>query len=142
MLREFTENHKDKDRIAFKKEWNNWVILNETQEMINNEILILNNEEINVIVMIDKMFLSVRFYIKKDKDKKTESPPPIIKISNKHMTKEWITLINDHIKSKMSYLGPNDLYQDFILIYGNQIELMETNFKKSYKNRYYSIIKI
>ena len=145
-LEEFTKTHILEERVQFKTSWLKWIIDN--QEMINIEssILIAQGCQENII---SKMFLCVRFYLKKKKlaaviEVKNEAYiEKKVETKTKHVSNEILLFVNNHIKETISLsISPADLYKDFIIKYKKELDVSPRDIikeKKTYKNRYYII---
>jgi hypothetical protein len=157
-LDEFTKKHSLEERKEFKTSWLKWIIEKDNQEMILNESFILKEQGYKEDI-ISKMFISVRFHLKK-KDKRlaikledvkqdinamTETDTDI-KTKSKHTSCSLILLMNNHIRDNLSLLiSPAKLYYDFSQKYQKELELDVLprdiiKEKKAYKNRYYLIV--
>ena len=145
-LYEFVENHQNEERLIFKKSWKEWIINN--NDLIINESLLLKLNGYKGDA-IDKMFISVRFYLKKrvfnsiDHIEKIDKKEEEDKIIKKHTSNDIIKIINDHIKINITKFSPSDLFKDFSITHKNELIDIEDikKQKKIYKNRYYIIKK-
>jgi hypothetical protein len=144
-LEEFTKTHISEERIQFKKSWLKWTIEDINQAMILNESLTLLAKGCQENI-INKMFLCVRFYLKKkklcDKEMNIEIKEEIsVEIKTKHVSNNILSLVNNHIKENLSLLiSPANLYKDFSMLYEKELSLLPRDIikeKKTYKNRYY-----
>jgi hypothetical protein len=143
-LGEFVEIHQHEERLDFKKSWKQWI--NDNDELIMSETNRLKTYgyEGNVI---DKMFISVRFYLKKNLLKKSDidiiKPEIIVTKAVKHTSNDIIEIINKHIRENILELSPLNLFKDFNIKHKNELidvgDLKKQ--KKIYKNRYYIIKK-
>jgi hypothetical protein len=152
-LNYFSKTHKLDDRRVFKSAWNEW--LEENKSIVLTEINRLNALGYNGNV-IDKMFFSVRYYLRKKKGWKEETKERCKNISTNHVL---LTEIDKHIMKHINELdykpatGFNAFCQDNLELYKNEVSRLIKNYnmtesfsihdkiKKTYKNRYYIIIK-
>ena len=150
-LEEFTKTHISEERIQFKKSWLKWTIDDINQAMILNEssMLIAKGCQENII---NKMFICVRFYLKKkklprvdpvalsipssapghpsgekslsDKESNVEIKKKIdVQIKTKHVSDHIIFLVNNHINENISlFISPAELYNDFSTKYDKELK--------------------
>jgi hypothetical protein len=144
-LGEFVEIHQHEERLDFKKSWKEWINVNNDLIISETNRLKTDGYEGNVI---DKMFISVRFYLKKNLLNKPDidiiKPESLIETKAvKHTSNEIIEIINEHIRLNILKFSPLNLFNDFNIKHKN--ELMNVGDlkkqKKIYKNRYYIIKK-
>jgi len=140
-LGEFVEIHQHEERLDFKNSWKEWINVNNDLIISETNRLKTDGYEGNVI---DKMFISVRFYLKKNLLKKSDIKPEIIVTKAvKHTSNDIIEIINKHIRENILQLSPLNLFKDFHIKHKNELidvgDLKKQ--KKIYKNRYYIIKK-
>lgn len=149
-LNAFVYIHKYDDRKEFKEQWERWVSENTT--LIEKERLRLQSQGYDGDI-IDKMFKSVRYYLRKKP--LTPSEP---KQRRKYIgiTREIITLMDTHIcqqlqentlaKPAVGYNEFYEMYNERILAdeinrihttYNVEKDVVEAKIKKTYKNRYF-----
>ena len=147
-LHNFAKIHQYDDRVQFKEAWQLWT--KEFEEMIRLEIGRLSNTGYNGDIL-DKMFKSARYYFRKK---------PTIKVQVKDrreyisFQKGILTLMDEHIKE--TRLKPATGFADFCnlnmeplkkeiayLVEHNitDSKIIQTKFKKTYKNRYFLLNK-
>lgn len=152
-LHNFSKIHKYDSSTDYKNAWKVWV--EENSETIEREVCRLKILGFDGDV-IDKMFKSSRYYFrKKSEDKKDQQKRrDYIKIDNALLLK-----MDEHIKQKLNtenyqpkigfleFCKSNtDVLRDTIVNMNNNgitdIDLIKDKVKKTYKNRYFNIIKI
>lgn len=143
-LSEFVDIHQQEERLVFKKSWKEWIVNND--ELITSEKNRLKSDGYNGDI-VDKMFISVRFYFKKKLLKKNDPTLSTTlvetKPANKHTSNDIIEIINEHIRLNISNFSPSNLFKDFSIKHKNELIGIEDlkKQKKIYKNRYYIIKK-
>jgi hypothetical protein len=148
-LYQFSKIHQYDHRKDFKEAWILWK--DENEEFINKEIRRLNSLGCSKDIE-DKMFKSARYYFRK---KNTEKKEPIIRRDYIGTSKEFILIIDKHIKSNIGN-KPSDCFSQFCRenieeLQKELIRLINQGFtenteikdkiKKTYKNRYFIISK-
>lgn len=151
-LFKFSKIHQYDHRSDFKEAWNIW--MNENNELIDGEarrLTILGYDG----DIIDKMYKSARYYFRK---KSTEKKEPTKRRVYVGTQKELLESMDEHIKTNISSkdFKPSDGFDDYckknIDILKEEINLLckagykDTNeiklkIKKTYKNRYFLIVK-
>jgi len=147
----FSKIHQYDERKEFKEAWNNWIVDNNS--IIEDETKRLLDLEYTGDIM-DKMFKSARYYFRK---KGTEKREPRKRCVYVGALKELLDAMDDHIKSNMDKRDykPSDGFSDFcrehIDLLKNEIDRLvsydikdsiqiKNKIKKTYKNRYFTII--
>lgn len=144
----FSKLHKHEDRIEFKESWNEW--MEENNSMINEERkrLITSGYEGDIE---SKMYKSVRYYFRK----KPLRHEPVERCTRVVVSKNLLTHMDEHIKNNNfnENYTPQNSYEDFCNQYKELIEdemqnlnmeseeIMQNKIKKTYKNRFYVIIR-
>jgi hypothetical protein len=166
-LSQFTSLYRYNERKELKENWSNWceensdIILTEERRLLN--LGYTGN-------CLDKMFTSVRYYhikkankpdsrVKEDKSVETDDNDSSSKKKRKYFTldKKFLAIIDDHIKDNMSNKNfkPAKSFSNFTETQKETIKkeclvfiatgLSEEDFniklKKTYKNRYFNIVK-
>lgn len=151
-LFKFSKIHQYDHRSDFKEAWNIW--MNENNEIIDGEVRRLTNLGYDGDI-IDKMYKSARYYFRK---KNTEKKEPTKRRVYVGTQKELLESMDEHIKTNISSkdIKPSDGFDDYckknIDILKEEINLLckagykDTNeiklkIKKTYKNRYFLIVK-
>lgn len=151
-LFKFSKIHQYDHRSDFKEAWNIW--MNENNELIDVEIRRLKNLGYDGDI-IDKMYKSARYYFRK---KSTEKKEPTKRRVYVGTQKELLESMDQHIITNISSkdFKPSDGFDDYckknIDILKGEIDLLckagykDTNeiklkIKKTYKNRYFLIVK-
>jgi uncharacterized membrane protein YgaE (UPF0421/DUF939 family) len=152
-LFQFSKIHQYDDRETFKEAWKIWTTDNE--EIINEEIEVLkqNNYEGNVL---DKMYKSARYYFRK---KSTEKKEPKKRREYISTNDELLKAMDNHIilKVKEPSYKPKTGFSNFCEENSNIIEAsiqkiinhtpdidkekINEKMKKTYKNRYFMLVK-
>jgi hypothetical protein len=147
-LLEFAKLHQYDDRIDFKENWMQW--LKENEDIINREQERLHSLHYNGDI-IDKMYKSARYYLRKKSVLKKE---PQSRTSYICLPKEVLDLMDNFIKNNI-YLKPKDGFLEFcnnhkdvlkeciLNIYNNgikDINIIQDKIKKTYKNRYFKLL--
>jgi len=146
-LAHFAMLHKFDERKQFKEAWTKWVECH--QSLINNEKQLMANYDGDVV---EKMFVSVRYYFRKKRDKSTIEQKPRKKYESLDrmflatMDKHLYALIQNNInqKTNISDTAPSDAYELFCEQYLHEIEKMDCSdikIKKTFKNRYHMMKK-
>jgi hypothetical protein len=147
-LYKFSKIHQYDHRKDFKEAWMLWK--DENEEFISEEVRRLNLLGFNKDIE-DKMFKSARYYFRK---KNTEKKDPVIRRDYVGTSKEFILVIDEHIKSNFGN-KPSECFSQFCrenieelqkelirLINGGFAETeIKDKIKKTYKNRYFIISK-
>lgn len=151
-LSQFAKIHQYDDRHQFKEAWNNWV--EENQDLINTESRNLINNGYDGDVL-DKMFKSARYYFRK---KSTEKKDPVTRRTYINVDKQLLDAMDEHIMENIDDddYQPKNGFTDFC---NSNIELLkkvvnqicesgikdareiEDKIKKTYKNRYFVLVK-
>ena len=150
----FADIHKHDDRVTFKEEWETWVEQNKND--IRQETERLENMGYDGDV-VDKMFKSARYYFKK-KTPKSVNDEPVSRRQYISISKDLIKNMDTHVQKNMNNdnYKPSVGYEGFIGDFEEQIsnerdrilnnydispEDLENKFKKTYKNRYFNVVK-
>ena len=151
-LSQFAKIHQYDDRHEFKEAWNNWV--EENQDLVDTESRNLINNGYNGDVL-DKMFKSARYYFRK---KSTEKKDPVVRRTYINVDKQLLDAMDEHIMENIDDddYQPKSGFTDFC---NSNIELLkkvvneicqsgikdareiEDKIKKTYKNRYFVLVK-
>lgn len=151
-LSQFSKIHQFDDRHAFKDAWNTWVEDNEELVNIETRNLINNGYDGDVL---DKMFKSARYYFRK---KSTEKKAPVTRRTYINVDKQLLDTMDEHIMDNIDDedYQPKNGFADFCQ---NNLELLkevvnqicqsgikdareiEDKIKKTYKNRYFVLVK-
>jgi hypothetical protein len=151
-LSQFAKIHQFDDRHQFKDAWNTWV--EDNNDIVTAELRRLANMGYNGDGL-DKMFKSARYYFRK---KSAEKKAPVERRAYVNVDKELLDAMDEHIMENIdndSYT-PKDGFTDFcksnlelLKKVVNQIcesglrdaRAIEDKVKKTYKNRYFVLIK-
>ena len=161
ILNIFSKIHQYDDIKTFKEAWNLWI--EDNNEVIENEIRRLNSINYEGDIL-DKMFKSARYYFRKKSNEKKE---PIKRKSYIGSQKELLDLMDKHISSNIisnKNFKPSSGFDSFCIdsdhidILHNEINRLKLDIKnkdidevkneiknkikKTYKNRYFMLIKI
>ena len=151
-LSQFAKIHQYDDRHQFKEAWNNWV--EENQDLVDMESRNLINNGYDGDVL-DKMFKSARYYFRK---KSTEKKDPVTRRTYINVDKQLLDAMDEHIMENIDDddYQPKNGFTDFC---NSNIELLkkvvnqicesgikdareiEDKIKKTYKNRYFVLVK-
>jgi hypothetical protein len=148
----FAKIHQYDNRIDFKEGWNIWV--EDNNDIIELEVRRLKCLEYNGDIL-DKMFKSARYYFRK---KKTSIKEPVVRRDYKGISKLLLNTMIEHIiknivnekyKPSVGFVDfckeNTDLLFEEIKILNNDgvidINDIKLKIKKTYKNRYFIIIK-
>lgn len=154
----FASVHKYDERKIFKEAWNNWIQKPEIAQLIQDEIIKLRQTGYTGNVH-DKIFKSVRYYYKKKSpimvDEEGVPLPPLCKQRKKYesLDKSILEIMDKHISVQIkTHLQPSSLFtknicelspakafEDFMICYGNDLEVEPEKIKKNYKNRLFRI---
>jgi hypothetical protein len=151
-LFKFSKIHQYDHRSDFKEAWNIW--MNENNELIDGEVRRLTNLGYDGDI-IDKMYKSARYYFRK---KSTEKKEPTKRRTYVGTQKELLESMDEHIKTNISSkdFKPSDGFDDYcknnIDVLKEEINLLckagykdnneiKLKIKKTYKNRYFLIVK-
>ena len=146
---QFSKIHQYDHRKDFKEAWNIW--LEENEELVNYEKRRLLNLGYEGDVL-DKMFKSARYYFRK---KSTEKKEPKERRNYIGVDKSLLSAMDDHLKKtqdKKPELSFDEFCKENMECLKNEvIRLLEFGFedakeiqnkiKKTYKNRYFMLIK-
>jgi hypothetical protein len=152
-LNQFAKIHQYDDRHAFKEAWTTW--LDENDEAVADEVNRLENLGYEGDIL-DKMFKSARYYYRK---KSTEKKAPKERRQYVSVTRELLDAMDSQIKKAIvgdSSFKPQNGFIDFCT--SNREVLQEavaklcesgitssqdiqTKVKKTYKNRYFMIVR-
>jgi hypothetical protein len=148
----FSKIHQYDHRKDFKEAWNIW--LEENESIVDEEVRRLHNLNYEGNVK-EKMFKSARYYFRK---KSTEKKEPIERRIYVSVQKDLLDSIDEHINSQIKNVNykPSQGFDEFcknnIELLKNEINILCKNgltdsneikkkIKKTYKNRYFLIIK-
>lgn len=148
ILEEFAKLHRYDNRHIFKEAWEKWIELHDSEITQETTRLKTNGYEGSPL---DKMYKSARYYFRKKKDEKNK-PKQRRKYVN--VSKEIITLMDDHIINSMrnNDFTPANAFDDFCYKYKTKLVteierlliIEELNnkeitpkIKKTFKNRYF-----
>lgn len=147
---QFSKIHQYDDRNDFKEAWKQWSETNE--EEIHREINVLTDQGYRGDIQ-EKMFKSARYYFRKK--------PTTIKEAKKKQTytgtnKQLLEKMDQYILQEKDKVKPSDsflhfceenkdlLKQEIIYLISNgfkEKEVIENKIKKTYKNRYFILVK-
>ena len=148
----FSKIHQYDHRKDFKEAWNIW--LEENESIVDDEVRRLHNLNYDGNVQ-EKMFKSARYYFRK---KSTEKKEPIERRIYVSVQKDLLDAIDEHInlQIKNENYKPSQGFDEFcknnIDLLKNEVNILCKNgltdsneikkkIKKTYKNRYFLIIK-
>ena len=148
----FSKIHQYDHRKDFKEAWKIW--LEENESIVDDEVRRLHNLNYEGNVQ-EKMFKSARYYFRK---KSTEKKEPIERRIYVSVQKDLLDAIDEHINSqiKNENYKPSQGFDEFcknnIELLKNEVNILCKNgltdsneikkkIKKTYKNRYFLIIK-
>jgi len=148
----FSKIHQYDHRKDFKEAWNIW--LEENESIVDEEVRRLHNLNYEGNVK-EKMFKSARYYFRK---KSTEKKEPIERRIYVSVQKDLLDSIDEHINSQIKNVNykPSQGFDEFcknnIELLKNEVNILCKNgltdsneikkkIKKTYKNRYFLIIK-
>jgi len=149
-LSRFAKIHQYDHRKDFKDAWIKW--MDENEEIVSEEVRRLVSLDYKGDI-IDKMFKSARYYFRK---KSTEKRAPCKRCDYVGVGKELLAAMDEHIKTNLSNIKPSTGFlafckQDIGLLEREVHHLVELGFtdaneirnkmKKTYKNRYFVVIK-
>jgi len=151
-LYQFSKIHQYDHRKDFKEAWNIWIESND--DLVNKEMRRLTELEYKGNIL-DKMFKSARYYFRK---KSTEKKEPKKRRSYVGIQSDLLTAMDKHISSnkKNENYKPSNGFDDFCKQYIELLKVEVTNLcksgmkdseeiknkiKKTYKNRYFMLIK-
>jgi hypothetical protein len=141
-LEYFATLHKHDDRKTFKEAWQKWC--NTNHEIINQECVANNRTDV-----LEKMFVSVRYYYRKKSDAKKEKKPRrkyvsldphFLAIMDKHLYSMICNNMNN--KTMVSDTVPAYAFNTFCEQHTRDIDTYCENIdnnklKKTFKNRYH-----
>jgi len=151
-LYEFSKVHQYDERKVFKESWELWI--KENEDSMNNEFRRL--DELGYCGdILDKMFKSARYYFRK---KSTTKPEPKERRIYVSCHKDTLDAMDNHILKGITSdtYKPSDGFKDFCIQHTDLLKdeikrLLQANMtdteeirekiKKTYKNRYFMIIK-
>jgi len=146
-LLEFSKLHQFEDRIQFKENWMLW--LKENEEIIEIEQNRLNKLNYNGN-LINKMFKSARYYLRK---KSTQKKEPQIRKNYICLSKDILDKMDGYLNNNI-HLKPKDGFIEFCQLnkellkesisnlYNSGIKdsnQIQEKIKKTFKNRYFKI---
>jgi len=151
-LYKFSKIHQYDHRKVFKEAWEEW--LEENDNIVSSEVRRLTSLGYEGDIL-EKMFKSARYYFRK---KSTEKKAPAERNSYQGVQKQMLVAIDNHIKCSIDLdnFKPSDGFNEFC---NNNIELLKeeiaflcqnglndpnvirTKIKKTYKNRYFLLVK-
>jgi hypothetical protein len=146
-LSRFAKIHQHDHRKDFKEAWTQW--LDENEEIVSDEVRRLTTLDYKGDI-IDKMFKSARYYFRK---KSTEKKAPCKRRGYVSVDKDILAAMEKHINKNIK---PSTGFIDFCkqeieLLEKEVMHLVELGFtdskeilykmKKTYKNRYFMLIK-
>lgn len=152
-LYKFAKIHQYDDRKDFKEAWEEWV--DDNNEMVKSESQRLNDLGYYGDV-VDKMFKSARYYFRKKSTEKKEPAKRRVYVGSQ---KEMLEAMDQHITSSVilsSAFKPSDGFEEFCRTHGELVkeqitQLMragiteaseiKNKIKKTYKNRYFLMIR-
>jgi hypothetical protein len=149
-LDKFSKIHQYDHRNVFKDAWNVWV--DENDELVNEEVRRLTNNGYQSDVL-DKMYKSARYYFRK---KSTVKKAPTPRRDYIGTNKDLLDAMDKHIKNNVNNIKPSIGFIDFckqeedVLV--NEVDKLfrigftdakeiHDKIKKTYKNRYFILIK-
>lgn len=151
-LYKFSKIHEYDDRKKFKEAWNNWK--EDNIELVNCEVRRLTNLGYKKDIL-DKMFKSARYYFRK---KNNVKKAPVKRRNYVSSYKELLKTMDRHIKTNIhkTDFKPSAAFENFcnenVEILKEEINTLinfgmsdsneiKDKIKKTYKNRYFLIIK-
>ena len=147
---QFSKIHQYDDRNDFKEAWKQWSETNE--EEIHREINVLTDQGYRGDIQ-EKMFKSARYYFRK---KPTTIKEPKKKQTYTGTNKQLLEKMDQYILQEKDKVKPSDsflhfceenkdlLKQEIIYLISNgfkEKEVIENKIKKTYKNRYFILVK-
>ena len=149
---EFSKIHQYDERKVFKESWDLWI--KENEDSMNNEFRRLDEQGYRGDIL-DKMFKRARYYFRK---KSTTKPEPKERRIYVSCHKDTLDGIDNHILKGITSdtYKPSDGFKDFCIQHTDLLKdeiqrLLQANMtdteeirekiKKTYKNRYFMIIK-
>jgi len=154
LLTEFGKTHQHDPKKVYKESWNDFI--NDNNEVLDREVRRLNHLGYTGDCY-DKMYKSARYYFRKKSLTKTEP-----KKRRKYIAcdRDMLDAMDEHINNGINNQGnnfkPSDGYDDFVTSNQNIVieeitRMIESGFtektaiikkiKKTYKNRYFQIIR-
>jgi hypothetical protein len=143
-LYKFSKIHQYDHRKDFKEAWNTWV--EDNAELIADETRYLNENGYDGDIL-NKMFTSARYYLRK---KNTEKKEPVERKKYICLNKDFLDIIDTYIKSNLDKpsQGFDNFCQTNIDVLKEEIRNLCSNgitnhteihkkIKKTYKNRYF-----
>jgi len=138
----FSKIYELSDIETFREEWNKWKINNNKLIIEENRKLINNGYKGNIN---DKMFKTVRYYLKKKKTKKANNRREYIPLRREFinvMDNNILTIKELHLKPSVAFKNFENNYKKeikdeikYLKIYLTDNQCQE-KIKKTYKNRY------
>jgi len=157
-IHQFSKIHQYDDRITFKDAWNIWTKEDDVNSMINDEIKRIRGLGYTEDI-VRKMYISARYYHRKLPATKPDKIIHQEKEKCGGLSKEMLAVMDDHINGNHPiFVSPQESFNDFCLNCREYLEkevyrlktiatnrnqpldpyLVNTKFKKAYKNRYYN----
>ncbi len=154
----FSQMHRFDDRKTFKESWIKWKENDENRIMLNLETSRLEREGYDGNIE-DKIFKSIRYYIKKKIEKESNKPEPKKRKQYESLSEDFLEKIDEHIYDQLhqniisktktedksiliSNVSQADAYYDFCInnkkLIENEINLL---FKKN-SNKTYSFAEL
>jgi hypothetical protein len=154
ILKEFSKLHINENKNDFKHYWELWLL--ENNEAIEREKNRLENIGFKGDIY-DKMYKSSRYYLTKKKDN-NDTFTNVKKREYISVSNEFLEAIEENINNyvKIYRLSPSQGYEDFCnkykILFTTEFIFMQTNYgynkdyiylklKKTYKNRYFTLLK-
>ena len=152
-LHKFSKIHQYDDRKGFKEAWESWI--QENDELVQEEMERLENLNYDGDIL-DKMFKSARYYFRKKSPKR---PEPKDRRQYLSVQKDLLDAMDEHILNKMKEQDykPSDGFTNFcessvnllqeevtrlVVDHGiSDASLIKEKIKKTYKNRYFILVK-
>lgn len=151
-LYKFSKIHQYDARTDFKEAWNIWI--DENEELVHLEMRRLINLGYDGDIL-DKMFKSARYYFRK---KSTEKKEPVKRRDYICVSKKLLESMDEHIQKNIDNedYKPSDGFDDYCKkneeVLKHEVSLLVKNgfidsteiknkIKKTYKNRYFILIK-
>jgi hypothetical protein len=151
-LYKFSKIHQYDHRKDFKEAWEIW--LEETDELVSEEVRRLTNLRYDGNIL-DKMYKSARYYFRK---KSTEKKAPQKRREYQSVQKDLLEAMDEHIKTNVNAVNykPSEgfdmfckenielLKEEVSILCKNGFsnsEVIKEKIKKTYKNRYFILIK-
>ncbi len=149
-LKEFSKTHRYDNTSDFKKHWKAWIKIGQIENLIEIERKKLNKNGYNGDILV-KMYKSARYYFKNKSEKKPEQQKRRKYI---RLDQDLLEYMDSHINRNISN-KPETAYNNFLelemakkyITNENSKNILKRNdfdlkVKKTYKNRFYNIIKM